>query len=818
MKNKIILILVILFQSYSGFSQLWRVELEKHMEKPVSEIDQEMEKFFDEIGRTRASKYHQYQRWYDYASKHQNRDGYQFNHEAKNKELLDRMNAQVPRSNQTQQRHYHAGWESINPNNFITAGSLNPSQGRINCIAKPSPNSPIIYAGTATGGVWKTSNGGGTWVPLWDGMVQTGVSSIIVDYNNPNHILALTGDADGRNIPSQGVYHSYNGGDTWSLAYSLNVTANRFGSKIIQSKTNQYEYFLALSSTGTNIVRFSLNGAAPSNQWAGLTVNDIEYQTNEDDILWAASTTGLYKQESSETWTEVNHPNLPTGTVSRAAVAMAPSNENVIYYAVGYLDKDTTFYGLYKSPDKGVTWDIMYDTTRTDIMSYQCSYNFTLDVDPEDENRVYIGTGYLYESSLVSGELVFDTIRDYLHADVHNSYHIGGNHYVCTDGGLSVRTPSAPEYYSLNNGLLCTQFYDLDVYGSTIIGGTQDNGTKLWDIGDVTGSRPLASDGLDCMIDPTNPNIMYGSTQDAKSRSINGMASSYALFNSNWHDPMAFAVDNPNKVLIHADTALRVSTNGGATFPISIPTVSKRGANSLTQCLSDPNVLYISRTDTILRTDNFNASPNAVTWSGYPLPGGNNRGVLVHPDSCNVVYRVVGGYNNTQVFKSVDSGQTFDPYSEGVTDLPVYCIYYDHVNGNALYIGTELGVYYRSSTMTEWIPFSTYLPRVPVYDLKINNNYIYAATFGRGVWRSPRYKACSTNLFLYQSNDPTEGENSGQQIHKASNIIVSDRIIRGRSGTDVHYQAGNYIDLIEGFHAKQFNKFTATAAGCLEDN
>jgi len=78
------------------------------------------------------------------------------------------------------------------------------------------------------------------------------------------------------------------------------------------------------------------------------------------------------------------------------------------------------------------------------------------------------------------------------------------------------------------------------------------------------------------------------------------------------------------------------------------------------------------------------------------------------------------------------------------------------------------------------------------------------------------YKACEINLTLTTANDPTNGGPSDHQTHKVSNIITSNRTIQGKAGTDILYQANNYVDLTEGFLAKQFNKFIAKAAGCLE--
>lgn len=103
-----------------------------------------------------------------------------------------------------------------------------------------------------------------------------------------------------------------------------------------------------------------------------------------------------------------------------------------------------------------------------------------------------------------------------------------------------------------------------------------------------------------------------------------------------------------------------------------------------------------------------------------------------------------------------------------------------------------------------------------MHDIEVTDTHVYAGTFGRGVWKSPAYSACPVNLSLTQANDPTHGDPSGFQLHKATHTVSSSRIIQGGAGTDVLCQAGNYADLKAGFHARNFNVFTARVGGCLD--
>ncbi|HNQ83686.1 MAG TPA: hypothetical protein PKM34_08590, partial [Bacteroidales bacterium] len=132
------------------------------------------------------------------------------------------------------------------------------------------------------------------------------------------------------------------------------------------------------------------------------------------------------------------------------------------------------------------------------------------------------------------------------------------------------------------------------------------------------------------------------------------------------------------------------------------------------------------------------------------------------------------------------------------------------------YIGTDVGVYYRDDDIGDWVPFMNGLPAVMVFDLEINESagVITAATYGRGFWRSELYSSCPTSYFLDQANDPGNPNYTGFQHYEASSTVISSRIITGGIGTDVTYQAGTYVLLETGFHARAGNKFQAVLGPC----
>ena len=144
------------------------------------------------------------------------------------------------------------------------------------------------------------------------------------------------------------------------------------------------------------------------------------------------------------------------------------------------------------------------------------------------------------------------------------------------------------------------------------------------------------------------------------------------------------------------------------------------------------------------------------------------------------------------------------------------CIAYDDNNGSpddALYIGTDIGVFYRNANMSDWIPFMNGLPNVRVIDLDINkaSGSIRAGTFGRGLWSSDLYTVCPSGYYLTTANDPSNPNYTGVQHYEASQSVESSRTITGGLGTDVFYKGGNYVKLTTGFHVLENNLFQGNA-------
>jgi len=139
----------------------------------------------------------------------------------------------------------------------------------------------------------------------------------------------------------------------------------------------------------------------------------------------------------------------------------------------------------------------------------------------------------------------------------------------------------------------------------------------------------------------------------------------------------------------------------------------------------------------------------------------------------------------------------------------------DNTANDGVYVGTDVGVFYRDNTMTDWVPFFNQLPNVIVKEMKINTliNKLFAGTFGRGIWQADLYGDCNYSYSLTNANNPS---NNSTQYYAASHHISSTRdIYSSYSNTSVSYRAGEYVSLNLGFHAHTGSDFGAFLGPCL---
>jgi hypothetical protein len=332
---------------------------------------------------------------------------------------------------------------------------------------------------------------------------------------------------------------------------------------------------------------------------------------------------------------------------------------------------------------------------------------------------------------------------------------------------------------------------------------------------------------MDCMIDPTNGYI-YLTVQNALKRgSLPGINPPQWLSitppgaSPNFDIHLDMDATNTDRIYYGDGTGIYRSGDRGANWTQIYTSIPGDGRNRMIKIgVDDPSVLYAAVAAKIFVS--INATSAIPTWlditnlSGSGLSGVNITDIAVNPANSAEVAVCMAGFNNgNKVFISNDGGNNWTNISGSLPNIPMQCIEWVPGSNNGLYVGADVGVYYRDDDISEWIPHRNGLPHTPVFDLEILSSHgkIRVGTYGRGMWESSLYSPCAADYFLTNVNLPGSGS-QGYRYYKASNDINSSREIDGGLGTNVTYQADHMVALTTGFVASEHSLFRAFNAPC----
>ncbi len=790
-------------------------------------IQQKAETYF--VGRDlgRGSGYNQWKRWEYLNERRLTPNGKVTNHTLFNWEEYQQYLEAHPQFKDPDPTDVTNGsWVFMGPTSYQNGAGWNPGIGRINCIAFHPTSSSTFYVGAPAGGMWKTTNDGGSWTNLCNGLPSIGVSGIVVHPTNPNKIYILTGDGDGGNTNSIGVLVTNDGGNSWtSTGLTFDKLAGRRG------------YKLRIHPTNSNILFAATSGGIYKTTDAGVNWTlvasggyyDIAFKPGSPEVMYATRGSRFYRSSNSgDSWNQI-FSGVPTNA-TRIQIGVTPNNPAYVYLLCGPAFGNFTFVGVYRSYDSGLNFE--QKTNYPNIIGpssngldslHQTTYDLAMVVSRTDYADIMIGGINTWTSSDYGFSWTITSFWSnplnaigYTHADIH-ALEINplNNHLYCgSDGGIFKTTDFGLNWTDLTAGISNTQFYRIAGYEPTlnlIIGGTQDNGTNKW-TGSSYMTHVLGADGMDCMIDYTNPNIMYFCAQNGGlHKSINGGVSSTGIKPNDdaigsWVTPIIMNPSNPNIIYAGYNDVYK-STNGGSSW--SNMGIDGRGAMDI--AASNTNRVYASVGSVIYRTDDA-----GISWSNISggLPGIGISFIAVNPNNSLDVFVTLVGFNSGEkVYRSTNAGLSWTNITGSLPNIITNCIAYEDTEGNpddALYIGTDVGVFYRNNNLGDWLPFSNWLPTVPVFDLEINEtfNYVYAGTFGRGLWRSPTFTNCD-NSWTLGGNAPV-----GYSYYQANDFITSYRVFDQGIGQEGYYKAGNQITLTPGFRVANGSKFKAFLGPC----
>jgi photosystem II stability/assembly factor-like uncharacterized protein len=650
-----------------------------------------------------------------------------------------------------------ANWQELGPLNMTDPGQpaiFEPSQGRMNAIAVDPNNPQHLYAGAADGGVWVTNDGGTTWSPRAQTLPVITISSLVVDPNDGNVVYAATGDADGRETPSIGVYKSTDGGATWAVTgLTYQLTDFRYIPKLAIDPTNGSNVYAATTEGVFYTRDGGKNWTKVAPDGGNFTVyRDVKFRPGSPATVYTVTDAGVFYRsvDSGVTW-QAATAGLPDATSTmRAVLAVSAADANIVYL----LAASSTDLGIYKSFDGGTTFArITSDSLKGFAANQATFYDLVLAVSPANANELMGGVVSVIRSTDGGATWFYTssgpnaTANPIVHVDQHCIEYINNAIYDCSDGGLHRSPDGGVSWANLSPTLGVGQIYQFGgskQNSSLIYVGEQDNGFNRYN--GTKWEHFNAGDFGRIAVDPTNDQIVYASANFGlfKYTDVNANPATLQVTTTEGKrfEGAPIVINPANTQVLYAgyENVYR-SPDGGATWNKVSNFADKQNVNVIALAPSDPKTIYVGRSGAFASTGSFYRSTDeggTFTDISVGLPM-TVIGIAVDPKNPMRLWVSLQGGNTNAVYFSQDGGANWTNFSG--TTLPnssTRAIVYENGSQDALYIGTVAGVYYRNATMNDWQFYNNNLPNVIVDSLEIDysSRKIRAGTYGRGLWQS----------------------------------------------------------------------------------
>ncbi|MEM1321371.1 MAG: Ig-like domain-containing protein [Bacteroidota bacterium] len=636
------------------------------------------------------------------------------------------------------------------------------------------PSYETVFAGSVSGGLWKTTNISADdpqWQPVNEFFSVLSISYLVQDPTNPSILYFGTGEGygNGDSASGMGIWKSTDGGDNWVHLANTNTTEMRTSTKMAINAQGQVFF------CGRRGAWRSTDGGAnwtkiltPS---SGSTIGtDIELTA--DGTLFIAmgtSNDGIQRsRDNGDTWTRVGHNGggLPDDGFNRTEIISAPSAPNVIYAFL--TENDRSLKGFYRSEDGGDTWTLR--SSSPNICGTQCWYNMALAVDPNNPDRIFAGGIGMYESE--DGAVTWEGVIG-LHVDHHMMLYQPGSSEVLlfgNDGGVYRATDASadrPRPVDKNKGYNTVQYYAAALGPGRevqqFIGGTQDNGTHQFLLPGLNPvDRVVGGDGGYCHIDQDNPQIQIGSYQ----------RNNHYVTNNAWSGGTRFFTVSGGYFISPSDYDSDDNTLYISTSSNNYAYVTEIGQrDDYLPVYVDLNDYNITGTG---RATHFKISPSVAHRVYIGFSGGSivqvdnahtsNPTIRQLADlniflSCidvdlndeNHMLATSSSYGTISVWESFDGGQNWTEVEGDLPDMPVRWVMFSPKNPDQALLATELGIWTTENldgSNTIWQPSSSGLANVRVTQLhyRQEDGFLLASTYGRGMY--------TTDYFAFKDTDP----------------------------------------------------------------
>jgi len=664
------------------------------------------------------------------------------------------------------------GWTSRGPSSSTFGGwAFGKVAGRIPALAKDWAHN-ILYAGSASGGLWKSTNDGVSWTPIFETAGTQTVGAIAVDPNTSTTLWVGTGENTTywcEDYFGIGLLRSTDGGATWEPRNGSGTLDLSVFCDILVDPRNSNR--LVVGGMTRNCVNGGyLSGGVYTTEDAGATwtrrlpgyATSVVRHPNNPDVLWAGLYFGgVYKSTNNGvSWTQQTASGLPASTnQGRVELAVAPSDSAYVYALFEY--NGASFW---RTENGGASW--VEESTGADACDGQCGYNMTLAVHSTAPLTVYRGTIQLFKTVTGGhgGKLKpgwTNLTGEWNSAQkVHQDTHIvivnpnnGNEFYVGCDGGLWKSTDGGTSFTNLNANMNLTQFYGIGIHptdDAIITGGAQDNSSLARTTSDTWALQTVTGDGFLTYVDPITPANVYITSYPynnypSVSRSTTGVLGSFTGITGSgsgiattsrieWVTPYDHAPDASGTLFLGTYRMYKTITQGSTWTAVGPADMTGGSGDIYTVniCRTNGQYIYAGTNDSHV----WQSVDGGSNWSEISagLPSRVINDIDADPTAPATAFCVVSGFGTPHLYEW--TGSTWEARGGGLPDVPANTVL--ALSADEVLVGNDVGIFRSTDRGETFVPFSTGLPLgLVVTDLKYNltTHTLTAGTYGRGAWQ-----------------------------------------------------------------------------------
>jgi hypothetical protein len=672
-------------------------------------------------------------------------------------------------------------WSPIGPRAIDTPGPHDDA-GRVTSLAIQS--NQIVYAGSAGGGVWKTTDRGVHWSPVFDGQPTMAIGAVAIDPNNASTVYAGTGEANfsrGDSYYGAGLYKSPNAGASWfridgALFDDCTVAAivvkpgdpKTIGVAVAGAGVGGVSG-CGLTRTGVYVttdggLTWSLRLPRPGGIFAPAEATDLAISPTDPALWFAGMRNGSVwrSTDSGQSWGPVMIDTKTGAAPARTALSISPSNPKFIVAAVDNLSSASETVDVFVSGDGGVNWGTPLPVASGATLCGappQCWYDLDVAFDPSTPRRFYLGTVRLFRYLRPPGSgWSFTQRASANHSDYHALAHDPlGALWTGTDGGVAT-TSAAGHFVMSHSGDLSITEFEPGISGdlAQILGGTQDNGTLLFTgaqrwkkvlggdggfaASDVTARATLVASNQTTFV-PPNPRVFISRSTDSGATWTPITPALPIVDTPLFYSPLMSEPGAPTTLYAGSQSLWRSTDRGtswsavGSQFPNAISAI---GTGTTTATATNTTAYVGFVTGGVRVSTNVNASSPTWAAAGPGPPNLTVTDIWVNPSNPQEAYAALGGFSTTaHLFHTGNGGATWEPTADGLPNTPINAVTVDTSGAfPVIYVGTDVGVFASGDGGGSWANASTNLPATVVMDLLLDpgNDVLIAATHGRGAF------------------------------------------------------------------------------------